>query len=128
MKEGLRPFVSMKMRIVADARVIGESKGREGTMIVLVAKYYVKDGHVEDVIDALKEMAPLVAEHEPECSLYFASRSTENPNLILLYERYENMAAIDAHRETPHFKEIIEGRIVPQLEKREREFYETVVG
>jgi (4S)-4-hydroxy-5-phosphonooxypentane-2,3-dione isomerase len=118
----------MQMHIDADARAGGGSRGSEGTMIVLVAKYYVKDGQVEDVIDALKEMAPLVAQHEPECSLYFANRSTENPNLILLYERYENMAAIDAHRETPHFKEIIEGRIVPQLEKREREFYETVVG
>lgn len=97
-------------------------------MIVLVAKYYIKEGHVDSVIDALKEMAPLVAAHEPECSQYFANRSTENPNLVLLYERYTNMAAIDAHRETPHFKEIIEARIVPQLEKREREFYEPVVG
>lgn len=96
-------------------------------MVVLVAKYYVKDGQIDGVIEALKEMAPLVAEHEPECSQYSANRSTENPNVILLYERYTNMAAVDAHRETPHFKEIIEGRVVPQLEKREREFYETVI-
>jgi quinol monooxygenase YgiN len=97
-------------------------------MVVLVAKYYVKEGKIDGVIEALREMAPLVAAQEPECSQYFANRSTENPNLILLYEQYTNMAAVDAHRETPHFKEIIEGRIVPQLEKREREFYQLVVG
>lgn len=97
-------------------------------MIVLVAKYHVKEGHVDDVIDALREMAPLVAEHEPKCSQYSASRSTENPNLILLYEQYTDMAAVEAHRGTPHFNEIIEGRVVPLLDKREREFYETVVG
>jgi hypothetical protein len=38
------------------------------------------------------------------------------------------MDAIAAHRETPHFKEIIEGRIVPLLESREREFFDAVVG
>jgi quinol monooxygenase YgiN len=97
-------------------------------MVVLVAKYHVKDGHMDDVLAGLNEMAPLVAEHEPGCSIYHANRSAENPNLILLYERYDDMAAVEAHRETPHFKEIIEGRIVPQLDDREREFFETVVG
>lgn len=97
-------------------------------MIVLIAKYHVKDGHMDDVIAALNEMAPLVEANEPGCSLYFANRSTENPNLILLYERYDDMAAVEAHRETPHFKEIIEGRIVPQLDDREREFFETIIG
>lgn len=97
-------------------------------MIVLVAKYHVKEGHMDTVLEALKEMAPLVKEHEPDCSVYFANRSTEKPNLILLYEQYADQTAVEAHRETPHFKEIIEGRIVPLLEKRERELYEPVVG
>lgn len=97
-------------------------------MIVLVAKYHVKEGNVDAVIEALREMAPLVAKHEPDCSLYFANRSQDDPNLILLYERYTDMDAIAAHRETPHFKEIIEGRIVPLLENREREFFDAVVG
>ena len=97
-------------------------------MIVLVARYHVKQGNVDAVVEALKEMAPLVAKYEPDCSLYFADRSHDDPNLILLYERYTDMDAIAAHRETPHFKEIIEGRIVPLLENREREFFDTVVG
>ena len=62
-----------------------------------------------------------------------AARSTtpidaaENPDLFLLYEHYTDQAALDAHRNTPHFKEIIEGTIVPMLDKREREFYQPVV-
>ncbi|MGC4190799.1 MAG: putative quinol monooxygenase [Thermomicrobiales bacterium] len=96
-------------------------------MIVLVAKYHVKEGNVDAVLEALKEMAPLVAANEPDASIYHVSRSTEDPNLILLYERYTDMDAVAAHRETPHFKEIIEGRIIPMLENREREFYETVI-
>ena len=39
-------------------------------------------------------------------------QATENPDLFLLYEHYVNQAALEAHRNTPHFKEIIEGSIV----------------
>ena len=35
--------------------------------------------------------------------------------------------ALDAHRNTQHFRDIVEGTIVPLLLKRERAFYEQVV-
>lgn len=97
-------------------------------MIVLVAKYHVKPGHGDTVAAALREMAPLVRASEPGCTLYHANRSTENPNLFLLYEHYDDQTALQNHRETPHFKAIIEAKIVPLLDKRERELYEPVVG
>ena len=97
-------------------------------MVVLVAKYHVKQGKGGEVEAALKRMAPLVQAQEPGCKLYQANRSRENPNLFLLYEHYVDTAALEAHRETPHFKEIIEGTIVPLLDKRERELYDLVVG
>lgn len=56
-----------------------------------------------------------------------ANRSTENPDLFLLYEHHEDQTALQNHRETPHFKTIVEGPIVPLLDKRERELYEPVV-
>lgn len=96
-------------------------------MITLIAKWHVKPGHVDDVIAALERMAPLVAELEPDCALYQANRSEDDPNLILLYERYADLDAISAHRETPHFKEIVEGVILPLLEHRERELYDAVL-
>ena len=46
-----------------------------------------------------------MAAGEPGCTLYHANRSTENPDLFLLYEHYRDQAALAAHRETPHFKE-----------------------
>ena len=97
-------------------------------MVVLVAKYYVKPGKGDEVEVALKKMAACVREQEPGCLLYYANRSRENADLFLLYEQYRDMAALEAHRATPHFREIIEGTIVPLLERREREFYEPVVS
>jgi quinol monooxygenase YgiN len=97
-------------------------------MIVLVARYHGKPGQGDAIQAALKQMAPRVAADEPGCKLYHACRSQENPDLFLLYEQYMDEAALLAHRETSHFKEIIEGTIVPLLEKRERELYTLVVG
>ena len=97
-------------------------------MIVLVAKYTVKTGQGDAVEAALRRMAPLVKAGEPGCTLYHANRSTENRDIFLLYEHYTDQAALEAHRATPHFKEIIEGTIVPLLDGRQRELYETVVG
>jgi quinol monooxygenase YgiN len=97
-------------------------------MIVLVARYVVKAGRGHEVEAALRRMAPLVKSSEPGCTLYHANRSTENPDLFLLYEIYADQAALETHRSTPHFKEIIEGTVVPLLEKREREFYHQVVA
>ena len=97
-------------------------------MIVLVAKYVVKAGQGDVVEAALRKMAPLVKASEPGCALYHANRAADNPDLFLLYEHYTDQAALEAHRNTPHFKEIIEGTIVPLLDERQRELYESVVS
>jgi (4S)-4-hydroxy-5-phosphonooxypentane-2,3-dione isomerase len=97
-------------------------------VITLIARWHVKPGHVEEVLDGLRRMAPLVAEQEPDCHAYHANRSLDDPNLILLYERYTDLDAIEAHRETEYFKEIVGGIIFPLLEHRERELYDAVLG
>jgi len=97
-------------------------------MIVLVAQYHVQPGRGDEVEAAIKRMAQLVKEREPGCILYQANRSRENSDHFLLYEQYADEAALAAHREAPHFKEIVEGTIAPMLEKREREFFNLVAG
>jgi quinol monooxygenase YgiN len=97
-------------------------------MIVLIARYRGKPGHAGTIEAALQRMAPLVKENEPGCKLYQASRSQTDPDSFLLYEQYEDEAALLAHRETDHFKQIVEGTIAPLLEKRERELYTLVAG
>lgn len=94
-------------------------------MIVLVARHYAKAGSGDKVEDALREMIPL-ARQEDGCALYYVSRSQENPDEFLLYEHYVTEDALAAHRETPHYKRIIEGIILPLLERREREIFSLV--
>ena len=96
-------------------------------MIVLVATFKVKAGHVAEVLAVLDRMAPLVRSGEPDCAMYQVSQSTEDPDMVLLYEQYVDDAAVRAHRETAHFKELIEGKVVPLLDRRDRAFYELVI-
>jgi (4S)-4-hydroxy-5-phosphonooxypentane-2,3-dione isomerase len=97
-------------------------------MLVLVAYYHGKQGRGDEIEAALKRMAPLVAREEPGCTLYHACRSREDPDFFLLYEHYVDEEALAVHRETRHFKEIVEGTILPMLEKRERQFYTLAAG
>ena len=97
-------------------------------MIVLVAKYHVKPGNMDAVIGHLEEMAPLVEANEPGCAFYTASRSRDDENLLMLVEHYVDEDALAQHREMQHFKDIIEAKVVPLLERRERELYDLSVG
>jgi (4S)-4-hydroxy-5-phosphonooxypentane-2,3-dione isomerase len=94
----------------------------------LIARYHVVPGNSELVGETLRKMAERVAADEPACLIYNANIDPENENLYCLYEVYADEADVAAHRETPHFKEFIEGIIVPVLEKRERELYRQVIG
>lgn len=90
-------------------------------MRTLLARYRVQPGQGDAVEAALQKMAVAVARDEPGCLLYRAARSVDEPDVFVLYEEYENEAALLAHRETPHFRDLIEGTVVPMLAARERE-------
>lgn len=90
-------------------------------MRALLARYHAGPGAGDRIESALREMAEAVAREEPACLTYHAARSTEETDVFVLYEEYLDEAALLAHRETPHFKTLIEGTIVPLLTSRERE-------
>lgn len=95
-------------------------------MIVLVARYQCKLGMGEKVQHYLNQMKLLVDEREKGCIVYEANRSQQNQDHFLLYEKYTTEAALNAHRETPHFIDIIQTKVIPLLEKREVELYSSM--
>lgn len=100
---------------------------RGGEMRALLARYHAEPGSGDVVAASLRKMAETVARDEPACITYHAARSTDDPDVFVLYEEYRDEAALLAHRETPHFKTLIEGAIVPLLTSREREILVPVV-
>jgi quinol monooxygenase YgiN len=94
-------------------------------MYVVAAQYTVKEGKERDVIDVLKKMIP-ISRAEPGCKFYSVNQSPDNPRKLLLYEQYVDKAGYEAHMASAPFKENILGKVVPMLESRVRDFYETV--
>ncbi len=72
-------------------------------MISVIAKIPIKEGKVEEAIQAFKELMVQVAEEEGTL-MYTLNRDQSNPNTLVIMERYKDKAALDAHSSTPHLK------------------------
>lgn len=96
-----------------------------GEPVVLVVRYRCRAGQGDAVAAALREMIPL-ARAEEGCEAYLVQRAVDDPDRFVLYERYSDEAGFQAHMETPHFAEIVLGRVVPLLDERERGLFSPV--
>ncbi|TFF34491.1 putative quinol monooxygenase [Mucilaginibacter psychrotolerans] len=86
--------------------------------IVLLAKWQVKEGKLDDVLRLLPQLAE--KSREEEGNLYYkVNQSQADANTIILFEAYKSEAAVAAHRASAHFQTIVIGQIVPMLEYRE---------
>ena len=61
---------------------------------------------------------------EPGCAGYVVHRSLEEPRRYFIYERYDDEAALDAHRSAPHFLEHGKKGLQQLAERREPHLYE----
>ena len=72
-------------------------------MLGLVARIQVKDGMQQQFEAAAKKLVAAVRANEPGCTLYALHRS-EDPLVYVFMERYQDQAAVDAHRASDHYK------------------------
>lgn len=92
---------------------------------VLLARWVAKEGEEENVRAALGRLAGPTRE-EPGCLMWQPHRDPEDPRVFLIYEQYEDRAALDAHAGSEHFRQHGLEDGIPRLESRERTFYETL--
>src|ERR1700749_1127853 len=86
---------------------------------VVIAKYRARAGEEARVATALGEMVePTRA--EPGNLDYQVFRDPKDPALFVLFERYADADAFDAHRATPHFATWLAGQVLPALADRIR--------
>ena len=74
-------------------------------MIGIVATIKTKPGQEAAFEEVAKALASEVNTHEPGCLLYILCRDTEAGTYVFM-ERYTDDAAVEAHRATPHFKDL----------------------
>ena len=68
-------------------------------MVIQIATFKVKEGMMEEAIEALKEIVPKVRESEPGCLQYVALtvKGRKNKNTIIFYENYKDDEAVTTH-------------------------------
>jgi quinol monooxygenase YgiN len=91
---------------------------------VVSAVWTAKLGKEELVRDVIRELTPL-SRAEPGCRFYMPYFDSEEPGVFRLFEIYDDEEAYKAHAESEHFQRLALGRAIPELETRERGFYET---
>jgi quinol monooxygenase YgiN len=99
--------------------------GEQSMAYVVTAMWTAKEGQEERILEVIQKMTPL-SRQEPGCLYYQAQRSLTDPHVFFLYEQYVDAAGYDAHMATPHFERYVKGEAIPNLENRERAFYETI--
>ncbi|MEE4494822.1 antibiotic biosynthesis monooxygenase family protein [Streptomyces sp. NPDC050529] len=85
---------------------------------VVVARYRTNPGEQDTVLPLLDTMAA-ASRQEPGNLAYRVHQGTEDPRAVVLYEEYATEADFTAHCATPHFQEIVLGKVVPLLESRD---------
>jgi len=71
-------------------------------MLAVLAKLRGAPGKGDALAALLAEQVATVRSTEPGCIAYKAHRSTSDPDLFLFYEVYEDDAAFELHRRSPH--------------------------
>jgi len=94
-------------------------------MLVVIAQYRTQAGKGDEVASVLALHRPATVA-EPGCRAFVVNRSQDDGDRFVLYEQYDDEAAFEAHRASPHFKRYIEGQVVPLLAERSWERYSVV--
>jgi autoinducer 2-degrading protein len=92
-------------------------------IIAVAAEWRALPGHEETVRQLMLEAAAAVRQHEPGNLLYVGHQDPEDPAHFLFYEQYADQQALEAHRDSAHYQEVVVGKLVPLLAERTVTFY-----
>jgi (4S)-4-hydroxy-5-phosphonooxypentane-2,3-dione isomerase len=96
-----RPLLALFLVVLLGPAAHTEAVDRQ--YVISAVDLELRPGTLDKFLDAVKENAAATAK-EPGNRQYVVSQSTENPNQILLLEVYDSAEAVQAHRNSEHFK------------------------
>ncbi len=83
-------------------------------MLVLHVSVQVKPEHVSEFLEVVRHGAEHSERDEPGCLRFDVIQDREDSNRFYFYEIYRDEAALEAHRQTSHFK-LYSGKVQPWL-------------
>ena len=73
-------------------------------MVVLAVTWTANPGHENEVAEIFTKLQT-ASRQEPGCLMYTVHRHKTDPRHFFIYEQYRDQAALEAHRNSPHFQE-----------------------
>lgn len=73
-------------------------------MYVITVSFLIKEPHIKHFLEAMHKQASDSMSLEDGCKQFDVCLSDENPNLIFLYEIYDNKEAFELHLKSDHFQ------------------------
>ncbi|MFY7937480.1 MAG: putative quinol monooxygenase [Flavobacterium sp.] len=86
--------------------------------VKLLAKYKIKEGKAAEFAILFEQIAKHTAKESGNL-VYRSFFDNSNESIFFIYEEYENLKALETHKNSSYFKEIVIESIVPILESRE---------
>jgi autoinducer 2-degrading protein len=84
----------------------------------LIVKWKVKETASERILGLLPQLVEKTRNEEGNLS-YTIYQSLEDTTVLILHERYVDAQAVEIHKASAHYQEIVAAQILPQLEMRE---------
>ena len=75
-------------------------------MLALIVEFRIKPAHIAAFEAAIVENARASRETEPGCRQFDVCRDPAHPGLFFLYALYDDEAAIAAHLQSPHCRQM----------------------
>ena len=91
-------------------------------MLTLAVIYTVAAGRESEAETHLRALVT-ASRRESGCRTYEVNRKQDDPRTFLIYEQYDDGAALEAHRGTPHFLEHAKNGLQTLMERRDAALY-----
>jgi autoinducer 2-degrading protein len=91
-------------------------------MVVLEVVWIAKPGQESKTAEVLRQLAE-AARKESGCLMFVPHVHRDDPRRFFIYEQYKDDAAHEAHRQTPHFKQLARGKLPEVADRKEGELY-----
>lgn len=94
-------------------------------MVSFTVRMTFRSDDREEIATILRELTA-ASRTEPGCVSYIPHRVESEPDTIVIYEQYRDMAALDAHRAAPHFALYAVGGLYQRMLVRSVEMLDTL--
>ncbi len=84
----------------------------------IIAKWKIKESEAGRILKMLPELAEQ-SRSEKGNIFYTIYQSEANPSELVLHELYADADAVEAHKKSDHYQNIVVKEIIPHLDRRE---------